>query len=61
VKIKCPNQLCRSENLDQGIDDSIICHDCRSVLDIKKRMPDFFMSIPEVNDYITSLEEHAGP
>jgi transposase-like protein len=27
MKIKCPN--CISENLDQGISDEILCHDCK--------------------------------
>ena len=26
MKIKCPN--CRSDCLDQGIDEKILCHDC---------------------------------
>ncbi len=58
MKIKCPNPVCRSEDLDQGVDDSILCHSCKWVLEIKKKMPDFFMSIPEVNDYITKKEGH---
>ncbi len=59
MKIKCPNVFCRSENLDQGISDDIICHDCKSTLVIRKKMPDFFMSIPEI-DYITNREGHEG-
>lgn len=27
MKPKCPS--CNSENLDQGIDESILCHDCK--------------------------------
>ncbi len=46
MKIKCPNPDCRKDNLDQGVDDSIICHDCKWILEIKKKMPDFFLAMP---------------
>jgi len=29
MKIKCPNTVCNGENLDQGIDSVILCHDCK--------------------------------
>ena len=49
MKIKCPNPLCQSEDLDQGISGDIICHnpDCKWTLIIKKKMPDFFLRITE--------------
>ncbi len=46
MRIKCPNPTCESENLDQGVDDSILCHDCKWVLAIRKKMPDWFLTIP---------------
>lgn len=47
MKIKCPNPFCESEDLDQGVSGDILCHDCKWTLIIKKKMPDFFLEIPE--------------
>jgi len=30
MRPKCPN--CNGDNLDQGIDRSILCHDCKTIL-----------------------------
>ncbi len=52
MKIKCPNPLCESENLDQGVSGDILCHNpnCGWTLIIKKKMPDFFLDIQEPDD-----------
>lgn len=62
MKIKCPNPLCGSENLDQGISGDILCHnpECRWTSVIRKKMPDFFMNMTEVDDYIIKQEGHEG-
>ena len=52
MKIKCPGFLidgtpCESENLDQGVNSRILCHDCGTYSIITRALPGRKAEIPD--------------